>query len=177
MRVCFDLCAVRANFICTSYFVAYVTPWYRRGFGNIGFMKYCGASNSTVKVWVYLCYTHTQKQKKKKSVYQLLYFGAMFLNGISLDFCKKPKNVHFDLNSVFSLSYKISYADLMSLFMERITLYIYTVIVISHHVKKTKNRTGSCLLIVRIDFLILIWLIDRNLILKNQKKLIFLELI
>ncbi len=45
----------------------------------------------------------------------------MFLNGISLNFCKKPRNVHFDLNSVFSLSYKISFADLRSLFMERIT--------------------------------------------------------
>ncbi len=45
----------------------------------------------------------------------------MFLNGISLNFCKKPRNVHFDLNSVFLLSYKISFADLKSLFMELIT--------------------------------------------------------
>ncbi len=45
----------------------------------------------------------------------------MFLNGIALNFCKKPRNVHFDLNSVFSLSFKISFADLRSLFMERIT--------------------------------------------------------
>ncbi len=49
----------------------------------------------------------------------------MFLNGISFDFCKKPRNVHCDLNSVFSLSYKISFADLWSLFMERIT-YVST---------------------------------------------------
>ncbi len=34
---------------------------------------------------------------------------------------KKTRNVHFDLNFIFSLSYKISFADLRSLFMERIT--------------------------------------------------------
>ncbi len=62
------------------------------------------------------------KNKTKISVHQLLYFGDMFLNGISLDFCKKPRNVHFDLNSVFSPSYKISFADLRSVFMERITI-------------------------------------------------------
>ncbi len=45
----------------------------------------------------------------------------MFLNGILLDFCKEPRNVHFDQNSVFSLFYKISFADLWSLFMEPIT--------------------------------------------------------
>ncbi len=46
----------------------------------------------------------------------------MFLNSISLDFCKKLRNVHFDQNSVFSHSCKISFADLWSLFMERITI-------------------------------------------------------
>ncbi len=51
---------------------------------------------------------------------------CLFLNGISLDFCKKPRNIHFDLNSVFSLSYKISLANLRSLFMERITFsFVY----------------------------------------------------
>ncbi len=34
---------------------------------------------------------------------------------------KKKRTVDFDWNSVFSLSYKISFADLRSLFMERIT--------------------------------------------------------
>ncbi len=32
----------------------------------------------------------------------------MFLNSISLDFCKKPRNIHFDLNSVFLLSIKLA---------------------------------------------------------------------
>ncbi len=45
----------------------------------------------------------------------------MFLNGISLNFGKKPRNIDFDPNSVFLLSNKISYADLWSLFLERIT--------------------------------------------------------
>ncbi len=56
----------------------------------------------------------TPKNKKKKNSFTNLYFGVMFLNDISLDFCKKPRNVHFDLNSVFSLSYKISFVDLRS---------------------------------------------------------------
>ncbi len=34
---------------------------------------------------------------------------------------KKSRNGHIDLNSVLSLSYKISFADLRSLFMEHIT--------------------------------------------------------
>ncbi len=60
----------------------------------------------------------TLKNKTKNSIHQLLYFGYMFSNGISLRFCKKPGNIHLDLNSVFSLSYKISFADSKSLFME-----------------------------------------------------------
>ncbi len=69
----------------------------------------------------------TLKNKKQKfSIHQPLYFGGMFLNGtISPDFCKKPRNFHFDLNSVFSLSYKISFADLRSLFTERITYSLF----------------------------------------------------
>ncbi len=51
-----------------------------------------------------------------------LYFGDMFINSISLNFSKNPRNVHFELNSVFSLSYKISFANSWSLFMERITI-------------------------------------------------------
>ncbi len=63
----------------------------------------------------------TLKNKTKIYIYQLLYFGDMFLNGISLNFCRNPRNVHFDLNSVFiSLSCKISFANLWSLFIERI---------------------------------------------------------
>ncbi len=69
-----------------------------------------------------LYFTHTQKQKKNFHFHlPILIFWDMFLNGISLDFCKKPRNIHFDLNSVFLLSYKISFADLWSLFMECIT--------------------------------------------------------
>ncbi len=60
----------------------------------------------------------------------------MFLNGISLSFCKKPRNVHFDLNSVFSLSCKINFADLWSLFMERIT--------INHFVIEKRMSDDSC---------------------------------
>ncbi len=66
----------------------------------------------------------TLKNKNKKiSVHQLLYFRDMFLNGICLNFCKKARNVHFDLNSVFSFFCKISFADLWSLFMEHITFF------------------------------------------------------
>ncbi len=64
----------------------------------------------------------TLKNKKRISVHQLLYFRDMFLNVISLDFCKKLRNVNFDLNSVFSPSCKISFADLWSPFMERIII-------------------------------------------------------
>ncbi len=49
---------------------------------------------------VFIFYSHS-KTKKFRS--QLLYFGGTFLNGISLDFCKKPKNIHFDLNLFFHL--------------------------------------------------------------------------
>ncbi len=66
-------------------------------------------------------YILLNSKTKQKILFINSYFGDMFLNGISLDFCKKPKNVHFDLNSVFSLSCKISFGDLWSLFMERIT--------------------------------------------------------
>ncbi len=56
----------------------------------------------------------TLKNKKQKIfVHQLFYFGNMFLNGTSLDFCKKPRNVHFDLNSGFSLSCKINFPDMV----------------------------------------------------------------
>ncbi len=57
-------------------------------------------------------YSHSKTKQKKFSGHQLLYFGDMFLNSISLDFCKKPRNVHFNPNSVFSLSYKIRFVDL-----------------------------------------------------------------
>ncbi len=63
----------------------------------------------------------TFKNKKKKICLPILIFWRYVLEWYSLDFCKKPRNVHFDLNSIFSLSYKISFADLRSLFMERIT--------------------------------------------------------
>ncbi len=69
---------------------------------------------------VFIFYSHSKMKNKKISAHQLLYFGDMFLNGTSLDFCEKPRNIHFDLNSVFSLSYKISFADLRSLYMEHI---------------------------------------------------------
>ncbi len=72
-------------------------------------------------------YLYFTRSKTKKSV-QLLHFGDIFLNGISLDFCRNPRNVHFDLNSVFSLSYRISFADLCSLFMDRITYSKLTII-------------------------------------------------
>ncbi len=65
-------------------------------------------------------FTHTQKQKIKLHSPTLIFWG-LFLNGISLNFYRKPRNVHFDLTSVFSLSCKISLADLWSLFMECIT--------------------------------------------------------
>ncbi len=75
----------------------------------------------------------TLKNKKKTiSIHQLLHFRDMFLNGISLDFYKKTRNVRFDLNSVFSLSCKISFADLWSLFMERFTYLVAYVIISSN---------------------------------------------
>ncbi len=67
----------------------------------------------------YICILFILKNKTI-SIHQLLYFGDMILNGISFDFCRKPRKVDFDLNSTFSLSYKISFADLRPLFMERI---------------------------------------------------------
>ncbi len=69
---------------------------------------------------VFIFYSHS-KIKIKNPVHQLLFFGDMFLSSICLDFCKKPRNVYFDLDSVFSLSYKISFADLRPLLMEHIT--------------------------------------------------------
>ncbi len=57
----------------------------------------------------------TLKNKQKKFPFTNSYFGDMFLNGISLNFCKIPRNVHFELKSVFSLSCKINFADLWSL--------------------------------------------------------------
>ncbi len=56
-----------------------------------------------------------------------------------------------------------------------LTLCIFTVIVILHHAKKTKSRSGGCPLVVMIDFSILIWSINRNRILKNWKKNRFFE--
>ncbi len=53
--------------------------------------------------------------------------------------------------------------------------FFFTVIVISCHVKKTKNKTGGCLLAVRIDFSILTWSMDGNQILENWKKINFLR--
>ncbi len=41
------------------------------------------------------------------------------------DFCKKPRNVHFDLNPVSSLFYENSFADVRSLFMRHITFSDY----------------------------------------------------
>ncbi len=46
-------------------------------------------------------------KNKKISLYQLLYFRDMFLNGISLNFCKKPRNVHFDLILFFHFPVKL----------------------------------------------------------------------
>ncbi len=69
---------------------------------------------------IYILLTFKNK-KRIFSIHQLSYFGDMFLNGISLNFCKKPRNVGFYLNSVFSLSYKIGLDDLRFIFMERIT--------------------------------------------------------
>ncbi len=89
------------------------------------FLHFWHLFTSIMPFGVFIFYWHSQK---KKSIHQLLYFGDMFLNGISLDLCKKPRNIHFDLNSVFSLSYKISFVDLSSLFMERITNLLSSII-------------------------------------------------
>ncbi len=87
-----------------------------------------------------------KNNNKKNSVYQLLCFGDTFLNGISPDFCKKPRNVHFDLNSVFSLSYKISFTNLRSLFIERIT-YILNIIYSNNN--NNNNDNNNKFIIVR----------------------------
>ncbi len=92
---------------------------------------------------VFIFYSHT-KINKKKFPFINLYFGDMFLNGISFYFYKKPRNVHFDLNSVFLLSYKISFADLRSLFMERITC-ILTLRICIQGSPKQKNVTTPTL--------------------------------
>ncbi len=63
----------------------------------------------------------------KKKIFRspTLTFWDMLLNSISLSFCKKPRIVDFDMNSVFSLSYKIiSFVNLRYIFMERILLII-----------------------------------------------------
>ncbi len=50
----------------------------------------------------------TLKNKKQKiSLHQLLHFGDMFSNGIFLDFCKKPRTVHFDLILFFHFPVKL----------------------------------------------------------------------
>ncbi len=55
---------------------------------------------------IYILFT-LKKKPEKISIHQLLYFGDMFLNGISLNFCKKPRNVHFDLNLFFHFPTKL----------------------------------------------------------------------
>ncbi len=57
--------------------------------------------------------THTQKQKK--FLFTNSYILVICSWMISLSSCKKPRSVDFELNSVVSLSYKISFADLRSL--------------------------------------------------------------
>ncbi len=49
----------------------------------------------------------SHSKTKKVSIRQLLYFGDMFLKGISLDFCKNPRTVHFDLNCFFRFPLKL----------------------------------------------------------------------
>ncbi len=56
---------------------------------------------------VFIFYSPSKTKRKKISIHQILHFEDMFLHGVSLNFCKKLRNVHFDLNSVFSLSCKI----------------------------------------------------------------------
>ncbi len=74
MRVCFDASAVNTNFICTSQFVAYFTPWYWCGFGNIGFMEYYRSSNSIVKGHI-ICICFSQERKQNKSVLKIEFMG------------------------------------------------------------------------------------------------------
>ncbi len=52
--------------------------------------------------------THdTSRIRTTHRVNLALYFKDMFLNGISLDFCKKPRNVHFDLILFFHFLIKL----------------------------------------------------------------------
>ncbi len=46
---------------------------------------------------MHLYFTHIRKQKTKNFRSPTLIFWDMFLNGVSLNFCKKPRNIHFDL--------------------------------------------------------------------------------
>ncbi len=78
---------------------------------------------------VFLFYSHSKTKQKK----------CLFTNSSILEICswmvfllicaKKPRNGDFDVNFIFSLSYKISFADLTSLLMECITYTITRFIV------------------------------------------------
>ncbi len=50
---------------------------------------------------VFIFYSHSRTVNKKFPFTNSLYFRDMLLNGISLDSCKKPRNVHFNLNTFF----------------------------------------------------------------------------
>ncbi len=71
--------------------------------------------------WIYILLSPKNKRKFRSPTpvfwdYVLQKYFSWFL--------QKTRNVHFDLNFIFSISYKISFTDLSSLFMERITFFI-----------------------------------------------------
>ncbi len=101
--------------VCSRSILNHKTPFWGLFYTKKAlFLHLCHLFMGITSSGVFIFYLHSTT-KTKISIHQLLYFGDMFLNGISLDGCKKPRNGHFDLNSVFSLSYKISFADLRSL--------------------------------------------------------------
>ncbi len=75
----------------------------------------------SITPWVYLYFTNIQKQKTKHFPSPTFIFWGYILEWYFPRFLQKTKKCSFWANSVFSLSCKISFANLWSLFMERIT--------------------------------------------------------
>ncbi len=70
---------------------------------------------------VFIFYSLKNKERKFPFTNSYILGICSWMEFPSVSAKKKTGNVHFDLNSVFSLSYKISFADTRSLLMEYIT--------------------------------------------------------
>ncbi len=76
------------------------------------------------RLWVYLYFTHTQKQKQKYFRSPTLIFWWYVLEWYFCQFLQKTKEHSlWPEFCFFFCSHKISFADLWSLFIERITYY------------------------------------------------------